>query len=86
MNKNNRLTFEEIYKQNERRFYNHIHRLNTRDPHHEFDLSGLFSMWNAYENYQSDEGPLATYFNYIIRDRVKSLPEKQEISPELSNK
>lgn len=30
-------------------------------------------MWNAYENYRPDKGPLATYFNYTIRNRMIDL-------------
>ncbi|TFJ91220.1 sigma-70 family RNA polymerase sigma factor [Lentibacillus salicampi] len=71
------ITFEEIFKQNERRIHYHIHRLNIHDPHQEFFQEGLVAMWNAYENYQPDQGPMATYFNYTIRNRMIDLIRKQ---------
>ncbi|WP_090236158.1 sigma-70 family RNA polymerase sigma factor [Lentibacillus halodurans] len=73
----NKITFEEIFKQNERRIHYHIHRLNIRDPHQEFYQEGLVAMWNAYENYKPDKGPMATYFNYMIRNRLIDLIRKQ---------
>ncbi|WP_100010200.1 sigma-70 family RNA polymerase sigma factor [Lentibacillus sediminis] len=73
----NKMTFEEIFEQNERRIHYHIHRLNIRDPHQEFYQEGLFAMWNAYRSYQPDKGPLATYFNYVIRHRMIDLIRKQ---------
>lgn len=69
----NKLTFEEIFEQNERRIHYHIHRLNIHDTHHEFYQEGLCAMWNAYEKYQPDKGPLATYFNFMIRSRMIDL-------------
>ncbi|RLL46946.1 sigma-70 family RNA polymerase sigma factor [Oceanobacillus piezotolerans] len=63
-------TFEEILEQNERRIHYQIQKLNIRDPHHEFFQEGLVAMWNAYETYQPDKGPLATYFNFTIRNRL----------------
>ncbi|WP_029270227.1 sigma-70 family RNA polymerase sigma factor [Virgibacillus alimentarius] len=71
------LSFEEIMKQNERRVHYHIHRLNVRDPHKEFYQEGLVAMWNAYEKYEPDKGPLATYFNYSIRNRMIDLMRKK---------
>ncbi|WP_343032895.1 sigma factor [Virgibacillus doumboii] len=50
--------------------------MNIQDPHQEYYQEGLVAMWNAYENYQPDNGPLSTYFNYIIRNRVIDLPRK----------
>lgn len=67
------MTFEEIVKQNERRIYYQIHKLNIRDPHQEFYQEGLVAMWNAYETYRADKGPMATYFNYTIRNRLIDL-------------
>lgn len=69
-------TFEEIVEQNERRIHYHLHKLNIRDPHKEFYQEGLIAMWSAYKNYQPDKGPLATYFNYIIRNRLIDLIRK----------
>ncbi|CDQ38794.1 sigma-70 family RNA polymerase sigma factor [Virgibacillus salexigens] len=71
------LTFEEVLAQNERRIHYHIHRLKIRDPHQEFFQEGLVAMWNAYETYHADKGPLATYFNYAIRNRMIDLIRKQ---------
>ncbi|HLS07975.1 sigma-70 family RNA polymerase sigma factor [Lentibacillus sp.] len=71
------VTFDEIFKQNERRIHYYIHRLNIRDPHQEYYQEGLVAMWDAYEKYQPDKGPMATYFNYIIRNRMIDLMRKQ---------
>lgn len=46
-----KITFEDIFKQNERRIHYHIHRLNIRDSQQEFYQEGLVAMWNAYETY-----------------------------------
>ncbi|WP_404455351.1 sigma-70 family RNA polymerase sigma factor [Virgibacillus necropolis] len=72
------VSFDEIVKQNERRIHYYIHKLNLRDPHKEYFYEGLFAMWNAYENYQPDKGPLATYFNYSIRNRLIDQMRKQK--------
>ncbi|WP_234402366.1 sigma factor [Oceanobacillus damuensis] len=34
-------------------------------------------MWAAYKKYQPDKGPLATYFNYTIRNRLIDLLRKK---------
>ena len=77
MSKNKKLVFEEVLKQNERRIHYHINRLKVRDTHQEFYQEGLFAMWNAYESYQPDKGPLSTYFNFIIRNRMIDLLRKK---------
>ena len=63
-------TFEEIFKQNERRIHYQIHKLGIRDPHREFYSEGLYALWHAYQKYEPDKGPLATYFNFMIRNRL----------------
>lgn len=78
-----KITFEDIFKQNERRIHYHIHRLNIRDSQQEFYQEGLVAMWNAYETYQPDKGPLATYFNYIIRNRMIDLLRKNTREQEI---
>ncbi|WP_430787228.1 sigma-70 family RNA polymerase sigma factor [Virgibacillus flavescens] len=70
-------TFEEVFKQNERRIHYHIYKLNIHDPHQEFFQEGLCAMWNAYEAYKPDKGPLSTYFNFTIRNRLIDLIRKQ---------
>lgn len=70
MSKKQQFTFEEIFEQNERRIHYHLHKLNIRDPHHEFFQEGLIGMWKAYEQYQPNKGPLGTYFNFMIRNRL----------------
>ncbi|MBY7144577.1 hypothetical protein KFZ56_16270 [Virgibacillus sp. NKC19-3] len=67
---NEKMTFEEIYKQNERRVYYQIHKMNIIDPQQEFYPHGLVAMWNPYEKYQPDNGLLATYFNYTIQSHI----------------
>ncbi|MFC3041454.1 sigma-70 family RNA polymerase sigma factor [Virgibacillus xinjiangensis] len=63
-------SFEEIYQQNQRRIHYQISKLNIIDPHKEYFQEGLCAMWNAYERYEPDKGPMATYFNYMIRNRL----------------
>lgn len=70
-------TFEDIYQQNERRIHYQIHKLNLHDPHQEYFQEGLCAMWNAYETYNPDKGPLATYLNYTIRNRLIDLLRQQ---------
>ena len=77
MKENEKVPFEEIIKQNERRIYYYIHKLNVKDPHQEFYQEGLVAMWNAYNTYQPDKGPLETYFNYMIRNRMIDLLRKK---------
>ncbi|WP_067729113.1 sigma-70 family RNA polymerase sigma factor [Oceanobacillus damuensis] len=70
MKNDNERTFEEIFKQNENRIYYHIQKLGIRDVYREFYMEGLYAMWMAYKKYEPDKGPLATYFNYTIRNRL----------------
>lgn len=67
---NNKITFDEIFQQNKRRIHYHIHKLNALDPQNELFQEGLIAMWKAYETYQPDKGPMATYFNHMIRYRL----------------
>ncbi|WP_404455239.1 sigma-70 family RNA polymerase sigma factor [Oceanobacillus kapialis] len=70
-------TFEEIYEQNKRRIHYHIHKLHLQDPHKEYYQEGLIAMWQAYEKYNPDKGPMATYFNYTIRNKLIDMLRKQ---------
>ncbi|PAV28414.1 hypothetical protein CIL05_17425 [Virgibacillus profundi] len=70
-------SFEEIFKQNERRIYYHMQRLGIRDPYKEFYVEGLYAMWMAHKKYQPDKGPLSTYFNYTIRHRLIDMLRKK---------
>ncbi|UJL45785.1 hypothetical protein KFZ58_15560 [Virgibacillus sp. NKC19-16] len=83
---NEKMTFDEIYAQNERRMYYQIYKMNISNPQQEFYPHGLVAMWKAYEKYQPDKGPLATYFTYTIQSRIINQcfkqtreKEKQEI-------
>ncbi|WP_047984284.1 sigma-70 family RNA polymerase sigma factor [Ornithinibacillus californiensis] len=83
-------TFEEIFKQNEKRIHYHIHKLHIRDPYNEFYVEGLYAMWLAYKKYQPDKGPLATYFNFAIRNRlidtIRSKSRDQKINEAYAQK
>jgi RNA polymerase sigma factor (sigma-70 family) len=70
-------SFEEVFKQNERRIYYHIQRLGIHDTHREFYLEGLYAMWKAYQKYEPDKGTLSTYFNYTIRHRLIDMLRKK---------
>ncbi len=61
---------------NKRRIYYHIYRLNIYDPHEEYFQEGLCALWSAYESYNPSKGPMATYFNYVIRNRLIDLIRK----------
>ncbi|HLR81019.1 MAG TPA: sigma-70 family RNA polymerase sigma factor [Bacillota bacterium] len=80
------MTFEDVFKQNERRIHYHIHRLNLRDPHQEYFQEGLVALWKAYETYQPDQGPMSTYFNYQIRNRLIDLIRKQSRAEKIKAK
>lgn len=71
------MSFEEIFQQNERRIHYHIHRLGIRDPLQEFYTEGLYAMWMAYKKYNPNQGPLGTYFNYAIRNRLVDMLRKE---------
>lgn len=70
MTKKQQFTFEDIFEQNKRRIHYHIHKLNIRDPHEDFFQEGLIALWRAYETHEPDKGPMATYFNFSIRNRL----------------
>lgn len=72
----NSFSFEEIFTQNKRRIYYHMHRLNIYDPHEEYFQEGLCALWSAYESYHPNKGPMTTYFNFIIRNRLIDLIRK----------
>lgn len=77
MNDNERMTFEEVFKQNERRINYHMLKLGINDPHREFYVEGIYAMWMAYKKYEPNKGPLATYFNYTIRNRLIDMLRKK---------
>jgi len=70
MNNDKKFTFEEIYNQNKNRIYYQMHKLRIHDPHNEYYTEGLYAMWQAHKKYEPDKGPMATYFNYMIRYRL----------------
>ncbi|WP_156520729.1 hypothetical protein [Oceanobacillus sp. Castelsardo] len=41
--------FEEIFKQNEKRIYYHMHKLGIRNPFGDFYSEGLYAIWIAYQ-------------------------------------
>ncbi|MFD1068226.1 RNA polymerase sigma factor [Oceanobacillus locisalsi] len=73
---------EDFIEQNQRRVYYQMARLQIDEEKEEHFQEGLVAMWRAYENYQPDKGPLATYMNFQIRNRLvdifrKSMVEKK---------
>ncbi|MGJ9458656.1 sigma-70 family RNA polymerase sigma factor [Oceanobacillus sp. CF4.6] len=70
MKDNQKFTFEEVFSQNEKRIHYYINRLQIRDTNEDFYEEGLFALWKAYETYEPDKGPMATYFNYSIKNRL----------------
>ncbi|RDW21399.1 hypothetical protein CWR48_03065 [Oceanobacillus arenosus] len=79
----NTFTFEEIFEQNERRIHYYLHKLKIRDPHQEFYQEGMIAMWNAYEKYQPDKGPLSTFFNFTIRHHLIDIVRKDSRRQEM---
>ena len=66
-------TFEEIVKQNERRYQYHIERLRANDQRIALKCKGFHALRHAYKICQPNKGVLSTYFNIIIRDRMTRL-------------
>ncbi|MEN1969852.1 sigma-70 family RNA polymerase sigma factor [Lentibacillus sp. N15] len=73
-----KVSFEDIFKQNERRIHYHIHKLHIQDPHNEFFVEGLYAMWCAYKKYKPDQGVMSTYFNFMIRNRLIDMLRKKK--------
>lgn len=63
-------TFEVTFKQNEKRIYYYMHKLCIRNSFGGFYSEGLYAMLTAYQKYEPNKGPLATYFNYTITNRL----------------
>lgn len=63
-------SFEQIYQQNKNRIHYQILKLGINDPNQDYFSEGLFAMWHAYQRFNPDKGPLATYFNFVIRNRL----------------
>lgn len=70
MNDIYKFTFEEIFTQNEKRIHYYINRLHIQDNNEDFYEEGLVALWDAYTTYEPDKGPMATYFNYTIKNRL----------------
>ncbi|GAA0428886.1 hypothetical protein GCM10008983_01500 [Lentibacillus halophilus] len=77
MQETDKPTFEEIFRQNERRIHYHMHKLGIHDRQGEFYVEGIYAMWMAYRRYDPNKGALATYFNYVIRHRLMDKLRKQ---------
>ncbi|GGP07933.1 sigma factor [Oceanobacillus neutriphilus] len=61
---------EDFIEQNQRRVYYQMARLQIGEREGDYFQEGLVAMWKAYENYNPDKGPLATYMNFQIRNRL----------------
>ncbi|RDW21432.1 hypothetical protein CWR48_03250 [Oceanobacillus arenosus] len=66
-------TFEAFFKQNENRMHYHMQKLGIYDTDWKYYMEGLSAMWIAYKKYEPNRGLLATYFNYVIRERLIEL-------------
>ncbi|MFD1361320.1 sigma factor [Lentibacillus salinarum] len=76
-NEKNNVTFEDFFKQNERRFRYQRHRLRVEERHQDLYQDGLGPIWNSDRKCKPDKGPMATYFNYMIRNRIIDLIHKE---------
>ncbi|MFD1361949.1 sigma factor [Lentibacillus salinarum] len=72
-----RQSFEEIFKQNERRIHYHMHKLGIHDGQREYYVEGIYAMWIAYKKYDPNKSQLGTYFNYTIRHRLIDMLRKK---------
>ncbi|SHG03855.1 sigma-70 family RNA polymerase sigma factor [Ornithinibacillus halophilus] len=79
MSKEQKFTFEEVFQQNKNRIHYYVHRLGIHDPHNEYYTEGLHAMWLAYKKYEPNKGPMSTYFNYTIRQRLIDKIRRDEI-------
>lgn len=70
---------EDFIRQNQRRVYYQLSKLQIQDKDGEFFQEGLVAMWKAYENYNADKGPMATYMNYQIRNRFIDMIRKSTV-------
>ncbi|MCT1901843.1 RNA polymerase sigma factor [Oceanobacillus sojae] len=61
---------EDFIEQNQRRVYYQMARLQIDEWEGDYFQEGLVAMWRAYENYNPDKGPLTTYMNFQIRNRL----------------
>lgn len=61
---------EDFIEQNQRRVYYQMARLQIDEREGDYFQEGLVAMWRAYENYNPDKGPLTTYMNFQIRNRL----------------
>ncbi len=61
---------EDFIEQNQRRVYYQMARLQIDEKEGDYFQKGLVAMWRAYENYNPDKGPLTTYMNFQIRNRL----------------
>ncbi|WP_188455864.1 sigma-70 family RNA polymerase sigma factor [Virgibacillus oceani] len=73
---NHKLIFEVVRNQNNCRVHYHIHKLNVKDLDQEIYQEGLVAMWNSYERCHPDNGIIATYFNYVVCNRIVDLKRK----------
>lgn len=61
MKEKEKLTFDEIFNQNEKRIHYHMLKLGINDPHREFYVEGIYAMWIAYKKYEPNNGPLGLH-------------------------
>lgn len=66
----NRIAFDEVFRQNERR-YQYYKRYWRTESDGGFFNESLVVIWSPYRKWRSDAGVLTTYFNYVIRNRMK---------------
>ncbi|GGA65303.1 sigma-70 family RNA polymerase sigma factor [Ornithinibacillus halotolerans] len=85
-NEEKKFTFEEVFQQNERRIHYHIHKLGIRDPHREFYVEGIYALWTAYKKFDPNKGPMSTYFNFTIRNRLIDMIRKEQREQRLKEK
>lgn len=69
--------FKQVLDRHEGRILHQLNRMNIKDPDKEFYQTALIAMWNAYKTYDPQKGPMPTYFNFTIRNRLIDLIRKK---------
>lgn len=77
--------FDEICHYNKHRIYRHMIKHNHIKSTGEIVQKSLCTFWNPYEKYHPDTGPLATYFNFVIHQRLHSRTEMPKLLPTQSH-
>lgn len=74
--------FEKLLQQNHHRLKYQLYRLKL-ESQEDYYQEGMIALWKANKKYQLDKGPLASYFNYMIRYRLIDAIRRSTINSHL---